>query len=104
MLKDKAKERLAKEIEGKDHLIPFEEYLTEICTTDEIAEKILAEDKSLEGCYKHMESIARGRKTGNFAYIPPEEGFRIIREYYGIDGSKNAEEETSDVVDIMDLL
>lgn len=104
MLKDKAKERLAKEIEGKDHLIPFEEYLTEICTTDEIAEKILAEDKSLEGCFKHMESIARGRKTGNFAYIPPEEGFRIIRQYYGIDEDAKAEEETVDTVDIMDLL
>lgn len=104
MLKDKAKERLAKEIEGKDHLIPFEEYLTEICTTDEIAEKILAEDKSLEGCFKHMESIARGRKTGNFAYIPPEEGFRIIRKYYGIGEGVKAEPQADDAVDIMDLL
>lgn len=104
MLKDKAKRKLAREIEGKDHLIPFEEYLTEICVTDEIAEKILAEDKSLEGCFKHMESIARERRTGNFAYIPQEEGFRIIREYFEIDGDTTAEEETSNVVDIMDLL
>lgn len=102
MLTDKAKAKLAEEINGKDHLIPFEEYLTEICETDEIAEKILAEGKSLEGCFKHMEAIARKRKTGNFAYIPPEEGFRIIREYYGI--GKAHEEEKADAVDIMDLL
>ena len=104
MLRDEAKRKLAEEIEGKDHLIPFEEYLTEICTSDEIAKKILAEDKSLEGCFKRMAEIARGRKTGNFAYIPPEEGFRIIREYFEIDGDTTAEEETSNVVDIMDLL
>ena len=101
MLTDQAKAKLAEEIKGNDHLIPFEEYLTGICETDRIAEKILAEGKSLEKCFKHMKDIARKRKTGNFAYIPPEEGFRIIREYYGID---DKDEEKADAVDIMDLL
>lgn len=101
-LTDQAIAKMAEEIKGKDHLIPFEEYLTGICTTDDVAEKILAEGKSLEKCFRHMEGIARKRKTGNFAYIPPEEGFSIIREYYGIK-NKPAERKT-ETVDIMDLL
>lgn len=107
MLTDQAKAKLADEIKGKDHLIPFEEYLTEICTSDAVAEKIVAEGKSLEGCFRHMKNIARKRKTGNFAYIPPDEGFRIIREYYGIEDiplrvPKQAA--MGDVIDVMDFL
>ena len=101
-LTDQAIAKMAEEIKGKDHLIPFEEYLTGICTTDDVAEKILAEGKSLEKCFRHMEGIARKRKTGNFAYIPPEEGFSIIREYYGIKNKPAARE--PEAVDIMDLL
>lgn len=107
MLTDKAKAKLAGEIKGKDYLIPFEEYLTDICTTDAVAEKILAEDKSLERCFQHMKGIASKRKTGNFAYIPPEEGFEIIRKYYGIEEEqpkRRAAEPQGEVIDIMDLL
>lgn len=106
MLTDQAKARLADEIQGKDYLIPFEEYLTGICTTDAVAEKILTKGKTLEGCFRHMKDIASKRKTGNFAYIPPEEGFQIIREYYGIGdpGIPNKPAPQGDVIDIMDLL
>lgn len=105
MLTDKAKEKLAKEASEKEYLIPFEEYLTEICTTDRIAEKILAEDKSLEKCFAKMKGIASKKRTGNFAYIPPEEGYKIIREYYGIDDAESkAEEVKTEAIDIMDLL
>ena len=100
-LTDKAIARMAEEIKGKDYLIPFEEYLTGICTTDAVAEKILNEKKSLQGCFDNMKRIASARKTGNFAYIPPEEGFEIIRKYYGLD-DKPARSEN--VIDIMDLL
>ena len=31
---DEAIAKMAEEIKGKDYLIPFEEYLTTICTTD----------------------------------------------------------------------
>ena len=101
-LTDQAIAKMAEEIKGNDHLIPFEEYLTGVCTSDDVAEKILEKDKSLEKCFKHMEGIARKRKTGNFAYIPPEEGFSIIREYYGIKNKPAARE--PETVDIMDLL
>ena len=96
--------KITTECEGKDYLIPFEEYLTEICTTDEIAEKILKPEKKLQGCFDTMKSIAKKRAVNGAAYIPPEEGFRIIRDYYEIELSEKKEKKSAEVVDVLDLL
>jgi len=48
------------------------------------AGKIMAEDKTIAKSFKAMEDIARQRKTGNSACIPPDEGFKIVLDYYGI--------------------
>lgn len=101
-LTNKAIEKITKECENKDYLIPFEEYLTSICTSDNVAERILEEKKTLQGAFDKMKEIARKRQHGGCACIPPEEGFSIIREYYDIDLSKSAPGEK--VIDIMDLL
>ena len=107
---DMAIAKITKECEGKLHLIPFEEYLTSICTTDAVAERILAENKMLENCYDKMLSIAKKRAVKNSAYIPPEEGFQIIREYYEITEEdmasieKNEEYPNSEVIDITAFL
>ncbi len=97
---NKAIAHITDECKGNEHLIPFEEYLTSICTTDDVADKILNESKSLKGCFEKMKSIAQKRAKNNCAYVPPEEGFRIIRDYYGIKDNKKA----SPAIDIMDLL
>lgn len=97
---NKAIAHITDECKENEHLIPFEEYLTSICTTDDVADKILNESKSLKGCFEKMKSIAQKRAKNNCAYVPPEEGFRIIREYYGIEDSKK----TGPAIDIMDLL
>lgn len=97
---NKAIARITDECKGNEHLIPFEEYLTSICTTDDVADKILNENKNLKGCFEKMKGIAHRRAKNNCAYIPPEEGFRIIKDYYGIDESQK----NSPVIDIMDFL
>lgn len=99
---DEAIAKITAECKGKDYLIPFEEYLTSICT-EAVAGKILQGEKKLEECFVKMKEIARERQDGGCAYIPPEEGFAIIREYYEItdaDMSRTA----GKVIDIMDLL
>lgn len=98
---DEAVRKLTEQCKGKDYLIPFEEYLTGIMT-DDIADKVLADGKSLQGCFDHMKNIAQKRKTGNFAYIPPEEGYKIIRDYYGISVSKR-ESRKHDRANVLDL-
>lgn len=99
---DKAIKRITEECEGKSYLIPFEEYLTNICTNDSIAEKILSPKKTLEGCFENMKSIAKKTAIKGCAYIPPEEGYRIIREYYDITVEERTHEE-NEVIDITDL-
>lgn len=105
---DLAAEKMAKECQGKDYLIPFEEYLTSICTADAVADKILADGKTLQGAFDKMKEIARKRQHGGCAYIPPEEGFEIIREYYGITGADVSpvpvKHVDADVIDITDFL
>lgn len=75
---------------GHPYAIFLEEHLTEICTNDKVAEKLLAPDKSLK---EHAgEIIAEKRKeadknrkgnTGG-AGISDEEAFRRVEEYYEI--------------------
>lgn len=85
-MKDKAIEKITKEAMEIDDPIAFaiEEHLTEICTTDSIAMKILEENKKLKEIYEKLWAEARKRKKGNCAYIPPKEAHAMIDEYYGI--------------------
>lgn len=48
------------------------------------AEKILADDRTLEGSMKHMRSVASKKKVGNVAVLTPVEGFKTVLEYYKI--------------------
>ncbi len=100
---DKAIAKITDECKGKDYLIPFEEYLTSICTNESVAGKIIQGDKTLQGAFDKMKRIASGRKVGNFAYISPEEGFQIIREYYGITDADMHQKDDSDKIDVLDL-
>lgn len=99
---DEAIAKITAECEGKDYLIPFEEYLTSICT-EAVAEKILKGDKKLEDCFKKMKEVARDRQKNGCAYIPNEEGFKIIRDYYEITDS-DLKKSVGNVIDITDLL
>lgn len=96
--------RITQECEGNDYLIPFEEYLTEICTNDEVAEKILNSEKSLEEGFSKLQETAAERmvkqdKTGISCMIS-DEVFQIIRDYYGIELT----EKKPAVIDVLDLL
>ena len=100
---DQASAKMAEECQKKEYLIPFEEYLTSILTS-RVAAKILAPGKSLQGSFDKMQKIARGRTKNGCAYIPPEEGFEIIREYFGITEEDLDTKEPSGVIDIMSFL
>lgn len=103
---DEAIAKITAECEGKEYLIPFEEHLTNICTNDRIAEKIMQEGKTLQGSFDKMKSIAKNRRKGNFAYIPESEGFAIIEEYYGItEADKSGSgRQVGNIIDITELL
>ena len=84
---DKAIEKITKEAMAINDPVAFgiEEHLTEICTSNIVAMKILAEDKNLKTIYDKVWAEAKKRKKGNCAFIPPAEVYAMIDEYYGID-------------------
>ena len=105
-LTNRAIARITEECQKKEYLIPLEEYLTSIMT-EKIAEKVLDEKKTLQGCFDKMKETAEKHmiRNGNVgtAYIPPEEGFSIIRDYYGIDNAEKSRPDAG-VIDITDFL
>ena len=102
---DEAKMKLAEEIKEHPEFIPFEEHLTEKCTSDIVADRILDESKKLSGAYSAVKKVAEKNKTGNMGYVSDAEAYKIIDKYYGIDTAATSEQhDTSNVVDITKLL
>lgn len=106
-MKNKAIAKITEEAMKIDDPIAFaiEEYLTGKIRTNAEAALILAEDKKLKGAYDKVWAEARKRKKGNCAYIPPEEVYQIIDEYYGLNSSRKADHrgESADKVNVLDL-
>lgn len=107
-LTDRAIARITEECQKRNYLIPLEEYLTSIMD-DSVAEKVLDEKKTLQGCFEKMWDIAKKRPQNGYAYlncvcISLEEGFSIIQDYYGIDLAEKSSQKESDVIDILDFL
>lgn len=63
----------------------IEEMLTEICTTDAVAEKLLEDGKDVQGAYDALFKEAKDNRDGkNVVCIPPHKAQQIIEQYYGI--------------------
>ncbi|MCI7301300.1 PcfK-like family protein [Ihubacter massiliensis] len=82
----------------------IEEHLTSICTTEAVAEKLLAKDKSLRELNDAIWSEAEKRKSGKGAYIPEPEIFTMAEAYYGITKADKNTSGSADVIDILDLI
>lgn len=108
-MKDKAIAKITEEAMKIDDPMAFaiEEHLTSLCTSDKVAELLLAEDKTLKQVYDKIWAEARKRKKGNCAYIPPEEVFEMVDKYYGLDQTTPKAERTknpgADRVNVLDL-
>ncbi|MBQ6455686.1 MAG: hypothetical protein IJJ31_00990 [Mogibacterium sp.] len=107
-MKDKAIAKITEEAMAINDPVAFgiEEHLTEICTNDTVARKILAEDKSLKAIYDKVWAEARKRRTGgkNCVFIPPAEVYAMIDEYYGIhEQAAPSRRSDPNKVDVLDL-
>lgn len=59
------------------------------------AEKILNNGKTIAGSLEALKKYAGNHKTGNMAVIPPDEGMRIVIEYFGITSAEHVEKSKS---------
>lgn len=100
---EEAIKKMSIECEKSPELVPLEEYLTGICTTDEIAEKILEDGKTLQGAMNKIREKAQKMATRGIGVVSDEEGFAITREYFGIVLGA-PKKPKKDIIDLDDLL
>lgn len=79
----------------------IEEHLTSICTTNEVAEKILNKEKTLRGALGAIKNEAQKEKVGNCACIDDKRGFEIVEKYFGIE---EEDKKINKIIDIIDLI
>lgn len=106
-MKDKAIRKITEEAMQINDPVAFaiEEHLTSKVRTNAEASLLLAEDKTLKGAYDKVWAEARKRKKGNCAYIPPEEVYAIVDEYYGLYSTGSGRQHSSgDRVNVLDLI
>lgn len=103
---NKAIAKLTEEAKNDKMLILLEEHLTNLCTTDAIAEKILNKDKSLGKFFEELKNYAKSIAKGNSVAISDEEVYQRLRDYYGITDEEPAaeEEQTEEILDVLDFM
>lgn len=109
-LKDKAIAKITEEALKINNAfsIFIEEHLTNICTTNEVAQKLLVEDKNLADFCKKCEAEARERakaQGGGFQIngLPDAEYFEMAEEYYNIT-PEDKKQRSQNVVDFSDFI
>lgn len=80
--------------------IGIEEHLTEVCKSENVAEKLLDEGKSLKACCDKVTAEARKRAKNNVYAFPSDEVYAMVDEYYGIPNVP----EPAKKINVMDLL
>ena len=80
--------------------IGIEEHLTEVCKSENVAEKLLDEGKSLKACCDKVTAEARKRAKNNVYAFPSEEVYAMVDEYYGISNVP----EPAKKINVMDLM
>ena len=69
------------------------------------AEKLLDPGKNIKGAVNVMREVARKRAVHGAGCVPPEEGFRIVDEYFGItEEMKSRAKQDQDTINILDLI
>lgn len=102
-------EQMMKE-EGNSAVVAIEEYLTDICKNEAIANKLLNKEKTLKGALKEIENAARKIQKNNIACIGPWEGFAIVEKYYSITeedkqaSNSSKSKKDMDLIDVMDFM
>lgn len=112
MKKNKAIEKITKEAMEIDNPFGFflEEYLTSKCTTDGVAEKLLAEDKSLKTLCsqiankmkKEAQEANQGKKSAIWG-APDEVFYKEADKYYGLDQKSASTQTASERINVLDL-
>lgn len=93
-------DKIDNEMEANQSLKPFAQYITDkLIASDEAAEKILDEKKTLKGCFSDSQSKARQMSSGGCACVDDETVFAWIRGYFGFDCEPVSTQTESNIID-----
>lgn len=89
-----AREKIQSEVNGSEN--PYIKvvggFLLEMVEKDtSAAEAIMRDGKSIKGSLEEMKKVAKGKAVGGCAVIDDVEGFKIVKNYYGIKGGEARE-------------
>ena len=106
---DKLRDEMAKHA-GDAGIAALGEYLTaRLLENPEIAEKILANGKTIAGAFNEVREYARKNQKGGFCAVSDEKAYEITCQYFGIDAqaparAPAAEKTSADEIDLDALL
>lgn len=93
-------DKIDKEAEANQSLKPFAQYVTDkLIASDEAAEKILDDRKTLKGCFSDSQSKVRQMASGGCACVDDETVFAWIRGYFGFDSEPVSAQTESNIID-----
>jgi len=81
--------------------IAIEEHLTNKCTNEATAQKLLAADKSLKELINQIEKEARSKAVGNCAVLADSEVYHMVDTYYALNKTEDAPIDTTNVLDLL---
>lgn len=83
---DRIRDEMAKKADHPGVAILGEYFTSRLQKEPKIAGLILQKDKTLEGAFKAIYDYASKNRGGkNYAFVPPEKGFGIACQYFGIE-------------------
>lgn len=108
---DKLRDEMAKHT-GDAGIAALGEYLTtRLMENPGIAEKILADGKTIAGAFNTVREYARKNQKGGFCAVSDEKAYEITCQYFGIDAqapapapAPAAEKTSADEIDLDALL
>ncbi len=60
------------------------QYIIDKCGNEEMAKAVLAEGKTLAGCLKAIEAIAKKKAVNSVGVVTEEEAFAEVHKYFGV--------------------
>lgn len=83
----------------------IEEHLTSLCTSEEVARKLLDPGKTLGKMYENIRNEMRPRAHNQVAVAEEEEVYQMARDYFGISEEESKpNKKLNKTIDVLDLL
>lgn len=103
MLEDAIRKIEAEKLEKQDN--PYVTYIADylvdkLKSNPSWSEKILDEGKTILGSLTYMRGEASKVKKGGVAMFTPDEGFKIVLDYFGIDEVKESKSNKGKIINI----